>query len=65
MLGHGAAKGKGTAKAVGGFRGKAPGTGLFALAPRLPAVAKPKLDAKRRAAPQREAVKPAGKAKVL
>ena len=60
-MGHGAAKGKGAAKAVGGIRCKAPVPELVALAPRPPAVAKPKLDAKGKAAP----VIPAGKAKGL
>ena len=41
MLGHGAAKGKGAAKAVGGIRGKAPVPELEALAPRPPAVGQP------------------------
>ena len=35
MPGHGAAKGKGAAKAVGGIRGKAPVPELVALTPRL------------------------------
>ena len=34
MPGHGAAKGKGVAKAVGGIRGKAPVPELVDLAPR-------------------------------
>ena len=64
MLGRGAAKGNGAAKAVGGLRCKAPVLELVALAPRLPAVAKPERVAKGKAAPKGEAVILAGKAKV-
>ena len=63
--GPGAAKSKGAAKAVGEIRGKAPLLELLALAPRPPAVSKPKHDAKRKAATNGGAVKPAGKAKGL
>ena len=63
MLGTGAAKGKGAAKAVGGVRGEAPVLDLPALALRPPAVAKPKGDAKRKAAPKGGAVKPVDEAK--
>ena len=64
MLGLGGAKGKGAVKAIGGVRGKAPLLDLVALAPRFPAVAKPKVDAKRKAAPKEVAATPEGKAKV-
>ena len=63
MLRPGAAKGKGAAKATGGVRGKSHLPDLVALAPRLPAVAKPKVDAKRKAALNEVAAKPEGKAK--
>ena len=63
MSGPGAAEGKGAAESVGGIPGKAPAPDLLASAPRLPAVSKPKGDAKRKAAPKSGAVKPAGKAK--
>ena len=61
---HGAAKGKGAARSIG-IRRSPPAPELLALAPRPPAVAKPKFDAKRKEAPKGEAVKPVGNAKGL
>ena len=56
-------KGKGAGKAIGGVRGKAPLLDLVALTPRPLAVAKLKVDAKRKAAPKEVAAKPEDKAK--